>query len=106
MRRLDPAKGALQVQRLAGGDGRDVTTFTDDLDSSDSENDPFVGKKSQISLQDMDVVRWAADLHHDLDILKLLLLMLKDITPAHDSKLQLLLADLKEKFAHPINEDN
>ena len=54
----------------------------------------------------MDVVRWAADLHHDLDILKLLLLMLKDITPAHDSKLQLLLADLKEKFAHPINEDN
>lgn len=84
----------------------DVTTFTDELDSNDSENDPFVGKKSQINLRDMDVVRWAADLHHDLDILKLLLLMLKDITPAHDSKLQLLLADLKTKFAHPINEGN
>lgn len=84
----------------------DVTTFTDELDSSDSENDPFVGKKSQINLRDMDVVRWAADLHHDLDILKLLLLMLKEITPEHDCKLQLLLADLKEKFLHPINEGN
>ena len=84
----------------------DVTTFTDDLDSNDSENDPFVGKKSQISLRDIDVVRWAADLHHDLDILQHLLLVLREITPAHDSKLQLLLADLKAKFAHPINEDN
>ena len=84
----------------------DVTTFADDLDSTDSENDPFVGKKSKINLRDIDVVRWANDLRHDLEILKLLLLMLKDITPAHDSKLQMLIADLKEKFEHPINEGN
>ena len=32
--------------------------------------------------------------------------MLKDITPEHDSKLQILIADLKEKFAHPINPGN
>ena len=84
----------------------DVTSFTDDLDSTDSENDPFVGKKSKINLKDIDVVRWSNDLRHDHEILKLLLLMLKDITPAHDCKLQMLVSDLKEKFQHPINEGN
>ncbi len=84
----------------------DVTTFTDDLDSTDSENDPFVGKKSKINLRDIDVVRWSNDLRHDLEILKLLLLMLKDITPEHDCKLQMLVSDLKQKFQHPINDSN
>ena len=84
----------------------DVTTFTDDLDSTDSENDPFVGKKSKINLRDIDVVRWSRDLRHDLEILKLLLLMLKDITPEHDCKLQMLVSDLKQKFQHPINDGN
>ena len=84
----------------------DVTTFTDDLDSNDSENAPFVGKKSKISLRDIDVVRWSNDLRHDLDILKLLLLMLKNITPEHDCKLQMLISDLKKKFLQPINEGN
>lgn len=84
----------------------DVTTFTDDLDSSDSENDPFVGKKSKINLRDIDVVRWSNDLCHDLEILKLLLLMLKDITPSHDCKLQMLIENIREKFSNPINGDN
>ncbi len=84
----------------------DITTFTDDLDSTDSENDPFVGKKSKINLRDIDVVRWSRDLRHDLEILKLLLLMLKDITPEHDCKLQMLVSDLKQKFQHPINDSN
>lgn len=84
----------------------DVTDFTDDMDSSDSENDPFVGKKSKINVKDIDTVRWAIDLKHDLEIFELLLLMLKDITPEHDSKLQMLLSDLKQKFSKPINVDN
>ncbi|UKK73374.1 SNF2-related protein [Segatella bryantii] len=84
----------------------DVTNFTDDLDSTDSENDPFVGRKSKINLRDIDVVRWSNDLRHDLEILKLLLLMLKDITPEHDCKLQMLISDLKQKFLHPINDGN
>ncbi len=87
-------------------DSIDVTTFTDDLDSTDSENDPFVGKKSKINLRDIDVVRWSNDLRHDLEILKLLLLMLKDITPEHDCKLQMLVSDLKRKFQNPINKGN
>lgn len=96
----------LETINKSGSGSIDVTNFTDDLDSGDSENDPFVGKKSKINLRDIDVVRWSNDLRHDLEILKLLLLMLKDITPAHDCKLQMLVSDLKQKFEHPINEGN
>ena len=32
--------------------------------------------------------------------------MLKDITPEHDSKLQMLMGDLKHKFSNPINPGN
>ena len=55
---------------------------------------------------DMDWRSWRRALKADLEILRLLLIMLKDITPEHDSKLQMLIADLKEKFSHPINPDN
>lgn len=77
-----------------------------DLDSSDSEADLFVGRKSKIDLRDLDYVRWRIDLKADVEILKNLLLILQDITPQHDSKLQMLIGDLKEKFAHPINGNN
>lgn len=57
-------------------------------------------------LRDMDYISWRRDLSADQEVLRMLLLMLEDITPAHDSKLQMLIEDLKEKFAHPINKDN
>lgn len=57
-------------------------------------------------LRDMDYISWRRDLAADQEVLRMLLLMPEDITPAHDSKLQMLIADLKEKFAHPINKDN
>lgn len=84
----------------------DVTTFTDDLDSTDSDADVFATRKSKINLRDMDYVKWRADLKSDLEKLELLLLLLKDITPQHDSKLQTLITDLKYKFSHPINGNN
>lgn len=75
-------------------------------DFEDGEDLTFATKKSKISLSDMDYVSWRRDLAADLERLDLLLLMLKDITPQHDSKLQMLIEDLKQKFAHPINGDN
>lgn len=57
-------------------------------------------------LRDMDYISWRRDLSADQEVLSMLLLMLEDITPAHDSKLQMLIEALKEKFAHPINKDN
>lgn len=84
----------------------DVTDFSEDFDTEDNENDPFVGRKSKINLRDMDYVSWRRDLKADQELLELLILMLKDITPEHDMKLQQLVADLKNKFEHPINGSN
>ncbi|MCD8303476.1 MAG: SNF2-related protein [Prevotellaceae bacterium] len=77
-----------------------------DMDSTDSENNPFATKKTQIRVSDIDTTRWRIDLQRDLETFDLLLLMLQDITPEHDTKLQTLIADLKHKFASPINEGN
>lgn len=90
-----------------GDDGSvDMADFAEDLDSVDSENNPFVGKNSKISLHDIDVVRWSNDLRSDRNRLAGLQFMLKDISPEHDTKLQMLIEDLKHKFEHPINEGN
>lgn len=77
------------------------------FDFDDREDAVLIGgKKSKIDIQDMDYVRWRDFLIRDLDNLNMLLFMLADITPEHDSKLQQLLQDIRDKFAHPINGDN
>lgn len=97
---------AIDKFQESGADTIDVTDFSEDFDTEDNENDPFVGRKSKINLRDMDYVSWRRDLKADLEVLELLILMLKDITPEHDMKLQQLVADLKNKFEHPINGSN
>ena len=64
------------------------------------------GEKTAVALADMDYVQWREYLAKDLDNLNTLLFMLEDITPEHDSKLQLLVQDIRNKFANPINGDN
>lgn len=97
---------AIDKFQESGAGTVDVTDFSEDFDTEDNENDPFVGRKSKINLRDMDYVSWRRDLKADLEVLELLILMLKDITPEHDTKLQQLVADLKNKFEHPINGNN
>ena len=78
----------------------------DDLDIED-EGDTIIGnKKNKIDLRDIDTISWRRYLVADKERFDLLLLMLKDISPEHDSKLQQLICDLREKFAHPINGSN
>lgn len=84
----------------------DLADFMDDFDSYDSEDDILVGRKSKVNLNDMDYLSWRTDLLLDKERLDLLLVMLQDITPEHDSKLQMLYQDLKSKFNNPINEGN
>lgn len=85
----------------------EVQTLEGMLDGEDSENDFLIGgRKSRVSLADMDCVSWKRDIQHDHEIFALLLEMLKDITPEHDSKLQMLIENLRDKFAHPINGTN
>ena len=64
------------------------------------------GKKTRIDLADMDFISWRQYLEWDNEILNFLLVMLQDITPRHDSKLQQLIEDLESKFSHPINDKN
>lgn len=85
----------------------DVQTLDGMFDGEDSENDFLIGgKKSRVSLADMDCVSWKRDILHDHEIFALLLEMLRDITPEHDSKLQMLIENLRDKFANPINGTN
>ena len=78
-----------------------------DFDIEDSENDAFIGtKKNRILLEDMDYMSWREYLQRDYEELELTRLMLADITPEHDSKLQQLIEDLRTKFNNPINGQN
>ena len=87
----------------------DLTDITniDEYDIEDQNEDVFsFGKKVKIDLADMDYTSWRHSLAKDRDTLELLHLLVKDITPEHDSKLQMLFDVLREKMEHPINENN
>ena len=68
-----------------------------DFDMEDSNTD---------FLADMDYKTWRTELQQDADTLELLTLMIADITPEHDLKLQTLLNLLDDKMRQPINEGN
>lgn len=81
--------------------------FSYGLDFDEREDTVFIGnKKTKIALEDMDYIQWRGYLAKDLDNLNMLLFMLADITPEHDSKLQMLIEDIRNKFANPINGNN
>lgn len=88
----------------------DITMYEageSDFDMEDSNTDFFsVGKKTKIDLEDMDYKSWRKALQQDADNLELLILMVADITPEHDTKLQTLFRLLDDKMAHPINLGN
>ena len=99
------------LERIASADFTDVAVdepnVSGGLDMDEQEDNLFTGnRKGKIHLLDMDYISWGEYLRKDLETLDLLLGMLQDITPEHDGKLQQLKADLREKFAHPINGNN
>lgn len=93
----------------SGGKILDLVDMSDagDFDMDDQNTDLFsVGKKIKIDLADMDYLTWLHELEQDSEQLELLALMIADITPEHDTKLQTLFELLREKMQHPINEGN
>lgn len=87
----------------------DLTELPDgsDFDLDDQNTDYFtVGRKVKIDLADMDHVSWLRELKADAENLELLTLMIADITPEHDNKLQTLLALIRDKVSCPINPGN
>lgn len=93
----------------SGGCVIDLTDFSDvkDFDFDDQNTDFFTtGKKVKIDLEDMDYVSWLHELEKDAENLEPLSLMIADITPAHDTKLQTLFDVIRKKQLHPINPGN
>ena len=95
--RFDPSV-TVELDNMAG--------FTE-LDEDDQETDLFtVGRKVKIELADMDYVTWKKDLEEDYNTLYVLMGVVADITPEHDSKLHALLDTISSKIMNPINSGN
>ena len=78
-----------------------------DFDYDDNNDDLFsFGRKVKIDIADMDYKSWKNALEQDREILELITMNVADITPEHDTKLQWLFDELKEKIEHPINDGN
>lgn len=93
----------------SGSKVMDMVDYSDasDFDEDDQNTDFFsVGKKVKIDLADMDYITWLHELEQDAENLELLSLMIADITPEHDIKLQTLFDLLRDKMANPINLGN
>ena len=85
---------------------RDISDFGD-LDLDDQNIDIFsIGKNFKLDLRDIDYLSWQRDLQADLEVLELLLLMVEEITPEYDYKLNELLNAIEKKIKNPINQDN
>ena len=97
---------------MSGGPGaldemRDLSGVAADFDEDDQNTDFFtVGKKVKIDLQDMDYISWKRDIDDDMETLQLLILMIEDITPEYDFKLNELIRVIRNKADKPINEGN
>ena len=85
----------------------DISQLNDfDLDDQNDDELFSFGKKVKINLSDMDYTSWRRDLAKDKETIELLTVMVADITPEHDSKLQELFRVLSSKIEHPINDNN
>ena len=88
----------------------DLTDISDmdEFDAEDQNSDELFsfGRKVKIDLANMDYVSWRDSLAKDADVLELLTLLVGDIIPEHDSKLQELFRVIDNKITHPINEGN
>lgn len=97
---------------IANGTGnleemRDLSGEIHDFDYDDQNTDFFnVGKKVRIDLRDMDYISWKRELDEDLENLQLLILMVEDITPEYDFKLNELIRIIRGKISAPINPGN
>ena len=80
----------------------------DEFDAEDQNGEELFtfGKKVKIEIGDMDYKSWRDNLVKDRDVLELLTLMVGDITPEYDCKLQELFRVITDKLEHPINEGN
>lgn len=99
---------AIDTFEKYGRDEIDMYEANDsEFDIDDGNTEYFtVGRKVKIELADMDYKTWRTELKADAEVLELLTLIIADITPEHDSKLQELLKLISGKIENPINPGN
>ena len=87
-------------------DGRELIGDVD-FDDDDLNTEYFAAEQSlKIDLGDMDYKTWRDRLAEDSEELALLKMMIDDITPEHDTKLQTLYGLIEDKLMNPINDGN
>ncbi len=85
----------------------DDTSGRIDLDEDDEESIGFeVGGKTKVALEDIDWISYRRDVAEDVEQIELLLSMIRDIDPAHDSKLIEICEEVRQKATSPINPGN
>ncbi|MDF1495823.1 helicase-related protein [Caproiciproducens sp. CPB-2] len=107
---IDDTIADIDAYAVGGGsviDGRELAGDDADFDDDDRNTDYFVAEHSiKIDLADMDYKTWRDRLSEDAETLGLLKMLIDDITPEHDTKLQTLLGLIGEKLKNPINPGN
>ena len=104
---METIEGITQYEKCGEADIDMYESDSDDFDMEDQNTDYFtVGRKVKIDLADMDYKSWKDVLQKDADTLELLILMIADITPEHDTKLQELYKLISQKIENPINPGN
>lgn len=92
---------------IAGGGavikGRELVDDDTDFDDDDRNTDYFAAEhRIKIDLADMDYKTWRDRLAEDAETLGLLKILIDDITPKHDTKLQTLFELIESKLTRPI----
>lgn len=104
---METIDGITQYEKYGDANIDMYEADSNDFDMEDQNTDYFsVGKKVKIDLADMDYKSWKEVLKKDADTLELLILMIADITPGHDAKLQELYKLISQKIDNPINPGN
>jgi helicase-like protein/SNF2 domain-containing protein len=95
------------------GGTQSVSDYLADVETLDAEDDELeglneftVGKKVQISLEDMDLPSWKHDLQADLVLIDDLVASMDKVRPEDDAKLQHLQDVITRKVGEPLNPGN
>ncbi|MBI9050017.1 MAG: DEAD/DEAH box helicase family protein [Anaerolineaceae bacterium] len=98
-----------QIAEFQSGKDTSVDELVDinEFDLDDQNIDILnMGSKFQIDLKDIDILSFERDLRADQEVLSLLILMIEDITPEYDLKLNELFRIISQKIENPINTNN
>jgi SNF2 family DNA or RNA helicase len=109
-KRIDDTLAEIDAFTAGGGSvikGRTCVGDEADFDDDDRNTEYFATEYSiKIDLAHMDYKTWRERLAMDAETLGLLHILMDDITPQHDTKLQTLFGLIERKMTLPINEGN